>query len=222
IVVHGRRSSREGAWLALCLAAVADRPNHFAMAVQRVNQVLGEANALLASSELDGQEIWCLPLALSACGSLDGAIASSEYILDHVTLSAEDRTMVQFNLANFLVEEAVFDPLLPDAAGRRARIQRLMADCAHIEAEDPSAFHDLRGMLEVALSSDPAVVRRAIDQIRLGLEEAPAADQEIARIYFELHSRLAWRRLLELEGETAADPLPPALPHPNPVELPEP
>ena len=67
-------------------------------------------------------------------------------------------------------------------------------------------------MLEVALSSDVAVVRKALDQIQLGLTTAAPEDHEIAHIYFELHSRLAWRRLLELEAETAADPLPPALP----------
>jgi ppGpp synthetase/RelA/SpoT-type nucleotidyltranferase len=212
IVGHGRKFAREGAWLALCLAAVADRPEHLAVVIQRVNRVLADANNLLKTGEVDGQEIWCLPLALSACGALDGAIEASDYILTHVTLPAEDRTMVQFNLANFLVEEAIFDPLLPGAAERRARIEALMTDCAHIEAGDPSAFCDLRGMLEVALSSDVAVVRKALDQIQLGLTTAAPEDHEIAHIYFELHSRLAWRRLLELEAETAADPLPPALP----------
>jgi hypothetical protein len=151
----------------------------------------------------------------SACGSLEGAISTSNYILAHIALPAEDRAMVQFNLANFLVEEAAFDPMLPDTAARRARIEALMRDCAHIEVEDPSAFHDLRGMLELAPSADAAAVRRAVDQIRLGLDTAIAEDQDIALMYFELHSRLAWRRLLELEAETVAEPLPPALPPPE-------
>jgi ppGpp synthetase/RelA/SpoT-type nucleotidyltranferase len=212
-VVAHRQSLRERAWLALFLADGSRRPVHAAAALQRVNEFLVIAGEQISRGEVDGQEIWPLPLALSACGDLDGAIAISDYILMHITqLPSEDRDLVHFNLANFLVEQAVFEPVDPDTSSLRSRVEGALAECKYIENEDPSAFHDLRGMLEVALSPDAAVVRDAIKLIERGLNEAKPEYKEIATIYFELHSRLAWRRLLELEAKTADAPPPPNLP----------
>ncbi len=73
-------------------------------------------------------------------------------------------------------------------------------------------------MLEVAVATEPGAVRGAIILIERGVVEARAADKEIAGPYYELHIRLAWRRLLELEAEAPAQPVPLHLPAPvNPA-----
>jgi ppGpp synthetase/RelA/SpoT-type nucleotidyltranferase len=212
IAQHARTAPLEAVWLALCLAMASADPVHAAFARRMANDFVVQA-ARNDEAALEQEEIWCIALGLSACGDLEGAISISEYILESfTTLQPTERGMVQFNLANFLVEQAAFEPTDPDPAALRARVNTLLAECDHIERADPSAFHDIRGMLEVAASTDPAVIRRAIGLIERGLHEAAPADREIAEIYFELHMRLAWRRLLELEAETADQPLPPALP----------
>lgn len=216
VVAHGRDSPREGAWLALCLADVSNDPEHAALAAQRVAKFLGDTRTLGPTDELDGQDIWLLTLGLSACGNLNGAIEVSEYILKHLDwLPGDDLAMVRFNLANFLVEQAVFEPVGTDGPGLRQRVESLIAACRHIEREDPSAFHDLRGMLEVAVATDAGRVREAITLIERGMTEASAAEKDIAGLYYELHIRLAWRRLLELEAEVPAQSLASRLPAPT-------
>ena len=114
--------------------------------------------------------------------------------------------MVSFNLANYLVENAVFGPPARESTALRAEIEALLSSCKWLEEAEPSAFHDVRGMIEVAFSTDPIVVRAAIDRIRLGVEDCPPEQRELAEPYAELHMRLAWRRLLELEAQPAAAP----------------
>ncbi|HVY16117.1 MAG TPA: RelA/SpoT domain-containing protein [Rhodopila sp.] len=223
VVEHARQSAREGAWLALCLADVSNDPEHAALAARRVARFLGEmrtdgtigeaAEGLTDTS--DSRDVWLMALGLSACGNLNAAIEVSDYILLHLNrLPDEDLAMVRFNLANFLVEQAIFEPAGADGTALRQRVEDLLAACSHIEREDPSAFHDLRGMLEVAVATEAGSVREAIMLIERGLSEANEVDRDIARLYYELHIRLAWRRLLELEAEVATQPPPSRLPAP--------
>jgi ppGpp synthetase/RelA/SpoT-type nucleotidyltranferase len=225
VVAHARQSAREGAWLALCLADVSHDPEHAALAARRVAQFLegmrtraptaATTDGMSKTETSDSGDVWLMALGLSACGNLNGAIEVSDYILlNFDRLPDEDLAMVRFNLANFLVEQAIFEPVGADGAGLRLRVETLLAGCAHIGREDPSAFHDLRGMLEVAVATEAATVREAITLIERGLSEAGDADKDIARLYYDLHIRLAWRRFLELEAEVAAPPPPSRLPAP--------
>ena len=198
-----RASLREGAWLALCLAIVSSQPEHVAFAGREVDQLLRRPASPLRSGVNDGVELWSLPLALSACGDLEGAIEACEHIIQtFTTVGEETLTVVKFNLANFLVEQACFGSPSEDEdpATIRTRIEALLSDRASLESKDPGAFYDLRGMMEVAFSDDPAALRRAIDLIYQGRQPSKPDDVAIADAYFELHTRLAWRRLLEIEA----------------------
>jgi ppGpp synthetase/RelA/SpoT-type nucleotidyltranferase len=218
VVAHGRKSAREGAWLALCLAKVSNDPEHAALAARRVNEFVNQVRIRGPVENLDGRDFWSVALGLSACGNLNGAIEVSDYVLEYLTwLPAEDITMVRFNQANFLVERAVFEPIGADGDGLRRRVDDLLAACAEVEQDDPSAFHDLRGMLAIALATEAEAVRDAIVLIERGLTEAREIDRDIANVYHELHIRLAWRRLLELEALSPAQPVPPILPAPHAV-----
>jgi ppGpp synthetase/RelA/SpoT-type nucleotidyltranferase len=206
VIVAARQSAHDGMWLSLCLAAVSGDADHATLATDKVGLYLDG----LAERQRPGggvsSALWCLPLALSACGYLDGAIDVSERICGLAGVSGEEMAMVKFNLANFLVEQAIFEPIQTDFSSLREKLDALLADCAHIESKDPSAFYDLRGMMCVALSANPDEVRKGIDLIAAGMQDVPAGMQDVARVYFELHSRLAWRRLLELEAATGFSP----------------
>lgn len=86
----------------------------------------------------------------------------------------------------------MFEPIGADGPGLRHRVEELLAACADIERDDPSAFHDVRGMLEVAVATEADYVRSAITLIERGLTDAREIDRDIARVYYELHIHLAW------------------------------
>ena len=108
---------------------------------------------------------------------------------------------MNFNLANYLIEEAYFS-LPKDLTAQemlRKKIEDLINSAASLRARDPSAFHDAEGMLEVSFSHDPIVLRRAVDDIYKGIQDVPLKERDVANSFFELNIRLAWRRLLEAE-----------------------
>jgi hypothetical protein len=66
------------------------------------------------------------------------------------------------------------------AVALRERIEALLDECGALERLDPSPFHDVRGMIEVAFSDDPASVRAAIEDIRIGFDLCPIDQKEWA------------------------------------------
>lgn len=198
-------SPREMTWLSLLLARISSDQEHLEVAGMQTHELLRRAD-LLTSGQIDKDEISYLPLALSACGDLQGAIDQSEYLLTgRPELDEDVRRVVKFNLANFLVENACFgSPLNGDeAAAASARISSLLKECAEFNNHNASAFLDLEAMTTVAFSSSPPALRAAIDLLYGAKQKAIPEEEEIAAAYFELHVRVAWRKLLELEPKTS-------------------
>jgi len=197
------RSMRHGWILAAYLGNLRRDQRHIEFALRAIEDWISEAQILTGRGdvELNEFEIWSAPLACFSVGDSEQAIQFSKKILSSFTeLSEESKCILRINLANFMTEQEYFLPS-PSAKrdGVKAEIENLIAGCCKIEAEDPSLFHDLRGMLIVSFSTDPAEIRAAINLIDRGLSEAPTEEAGIAQAYHELHSRLAWRRLLEVE-----------------------
>ena len=52
----------------------------------------------------------------------------------------------------------------------------------------------------VTFAAQAAEIQEAIKLIERGRDEAPDHEKQVAIAYYELHARLAWRRLLEVEN----------------------
>lgn len=151
------------------------------------------------------------PLAMSALGDLEGAIDITEIMiqkLENLPNETEEAKMelerLYFNYANFLVERAVFSGGLTGDAAKalEGKVLTLMDKAQRLEKEDSSAFADLRGMLRVATAERSSEIIEALHLIENGFHESNADDREIARAYYELNRRAAWRRILELEAKS--------------------
>jgi len=204
-----RELRRERVWLAVSMAMVSSLADHVDFASREVNDFLRGTSSSTPQDPIYERDILNLPLGLSACGDFGGAIAISQYCLDQKKdVSSETVNTLKFNLANYLIEEACFSAPKESAEldSLRSRIESLIQGCAEIEATAPSAFRDLRGMVEVALSDDPEKLRQAIDQIYQSMQAVPPLYSDYAKSYLELHLRVAWRRLLEVEAERSANP----------------
>ncbi len=198
-------SAREGAWLAIQLAIARGDADHNGFADLKISAFLDEAANRLGSGSVSPEELWAIPLAMDTYGNTEGAVESSRFILELEAVGEDSVLLLRFNLANFLIERACFLSSLSgnESSALRGEIEDLLTRCSELEARDPSLFYDARGLLDVALSDSPTKVREAIDLIQRGRDEAPPEDKDFAAATFEVHARLAWRRLLELEARIA-------------------
>lgn len=156
----------------------------------------------VAKNEQLQSDIYSAPLACSAFGDLDRAIEVSRSILDRFhTLSEHSIRVVKWNLANFLVERQYFLPEAPSvAAETKSEIEALLIECEPLRQLDPSGFFDFEGMMIVSFSNDPIELKQAIKLIEKGVEGIAEDEKEFAEAFLELHSRMAWRRLLKVEA----------------------
>jgi ppGpp synthetase/RelA/SpoT-type nucleotidyltranferase len=202
------KSAREGAWLAIQLAIARGDADHSGFADLKVAAFIKEAIASPQCGSGSAEELWTIPLAMDTYGNLEGAIESSRFLLNLEEIGEEARLLIRFNLANFLIERACLSSPKSnhERATLRAEIEGLLNTCTELEKRDLSAFCDAKGMLDVALSDSPVTVRKAIDLVQRGRDEAPDPDREFADATFEVHVRLAWRRLLDLEARAAKQP----------------
>jgi ppGpp synthetase/RelA/SpoT-type nucleotidyltranferase len=202
----GRNNLREAYLLEGYLAMLTDRPGDRKRAERRALEWLTIAPREFEAGRAKDHDVWSVPLILHACGDLEKAIEASELILSSGDeISPKIRQTVSFNLADFLVEQACFQ--LPsdttEQADLRARIESLAAAAASLRAEDDTPFLDLEGMIDVAFASEANILRDAIGKIERGNRAVPQAEIETAQAYYDVHIRLAWRRLLDAESREA-------------------
>lgn len=199
-----QKSPREGYLLEAYIAVLRDLPKDRSRAIEQTTRWLGLADEEYRKGRAKPHEVWSAPLILYACGDLDGAIKAAEDLSQSSSLAGRERQALLFNLANHLVEKAYFSPPLTetDRTDLERKIRGLIDASELLREEDPTPFHDAEGMFTVAFSQDPIEIRNAIDLIQKGRENVPY-DQEAADAYYELHIRLAWRRLLEIETQIA-------------------
>lgn len=194
-------SLREGYFLEVYMSIVRNRPKERARALERALQWLDIADQECLENRARPHEVWSVPLIFYVCADLGGAISAAEKLDAGKSLHGRDREVLRFNLANHLIENAYFR--LPENIVERddleKRIRSLIASAATLRADDPTPFFDAEGMLVVAFSQNPKEVRESIDLIEQGNQNVPEEDANAASNYYELHARLAWRRLFELE-----------------------
>lgn len=158
-------------------------------------------------NECEDYEGWSAPLACYAIGEIGRAISMSRDLLTRWSPKSKDTFFyLRINLANFLIEQEYFMPSKSVEARQSvlAEVEEHIAVCAPLEAQDASPFLDLRGMVKVAFAQTAEDVRDAIELIQRGRDEAVPEEKEVAEAYYQLHARLAWRRLLELENVPAS------------------
>ncbi|WP_299949815.1 hypothetical protein [uncultured Ruegeria sp.] len=194
---------RSGWLLSAYLGLISEDRDAHTYGVVRVQDWVSVCLREIASGnyEADYSELWLAPLALMALSETSIAIEKSREIIKiGDAMPRDDLAVTKFNLANFLVEREYFRK--SKAAERetaRSEVESLIKDCSKLEALDPSAFHDLRGMMMVAFASTSSEVSQGIESIQEGLVTARKQDVELAETFYKLHTRLAWRRLLQLE-----------------------
>lgn len=190
-------------WILLTFVGVVSRnPDARKYASAKIQQWIGYAiREDLKGIELDYSEIWLAPLALMAVSQTDEAISCSRDIVSHFSrMPSKERMITKFNLANFLVQREYFQRSEKVKSEKlKEEIISLINECHELEREDPSAFEDLRGMLLVSFAENANDVIEGITLIKNGKDNAEDVDDALATIFYELHSRLAWRRLLHLE-----------------------
>ncbi|SUB01948.1 Region found in RelA / SpoT proteins [Pannonibacter phragmitetus] len=185
------------------LASITGNSQVCDFAALKIDDWLGEID--LKHVEADEQlqyDIFSAPLACSAFGDLDRAIDISRLILKRFhMLSDHCNRVVKWNLANFIVERQYFLPeISPTVNDTKSEVESLVAECEPLRTLDPSCFFDFEGMMIVAFSNDPLEIKKAIKLIEKGTEVVQENDMELAEAFLELHSRMAWRRLLKLEA----------------------
>lgn len=199
----GKKSSRDVWVLFSYLASLTGHQANVDYALQLIDDWVSEVEGTDMNGEnLLQSNVHSIPLACSAVGDLDRAIDLSRHILKQFsTLSDHTVRVLKWNLANFLTEKHYFVPEDPETKKQISdEIASLVADCGELRALDESMFHDLEGMMIVSFSNNAREIREAIKLIERGLSEAPSDEEKIAEAFFELHSRMAWRRLLEVEA----------------------
>ena len=201
-----RSDLRRAWWLAAAIAGCSRRQSNFDFAIELIDEWIPEGIAMLSdgNADLHPAEIWFAPMACQALGACDTAIDLSETILEHAPgWPADEVACVKLNLAHFLMEAFYFAPAssAEDRQRQATRVHTLITDAAQeLRNEDPSAFHDAEGLHKVVFGSDAATIRAGIDLIQRGRDEASDAIRDYANKTYELHARLAWRRLAEVEN----------------------
>ena len=199
-------SPRKAWWLASYLAVQSQRVENMDLAMIIMDEWYGEAAEMLQKDvrSIQTPELWFVPMAAQAMGQTKDAISISERIVElFETRDIECAQIARFNLAHFLLEKEYFDPT--DVAERnqvKDRIIALLDGCEAMKADDPSAFYDAEGMINVVFGEDPSEVRQGIDLLQQGRDECHEDEKEFAASTFELHARLAWRRLADLENSS--------------------
>jgi ppGpp synthetase/RelA/SpoT-type nucleotidyltranferase len=206
INVLSRTHLREAYLLEGYLAMLTDRPGDRQRAERRAIEWLAIAADEFREKRALERDVYSVPLILHACGNPEKAIEASEMLLaGGDDFSPALCQVVSFNLADFLVEQACFQlPAdLAEQAELRSRIEALMSRAAPLRADDETPFLDLEGMIDVAFATDSRTLAGAIRKIELGNSHVPEGETETAQAYYEVHIRLAWRRLLEAEAKEA-------------------
>lgn len=192
--------SRKGWMMSVHLALFTKQINHVNYAIVMIQDWISEL--IQDRSKLKaGAEAWFVPLACMALGDIELAIRLSERIIvDLDNMSDRDRMIAQFNLANALVEREFIVPSRPGEARLiQEKLDELLIACAPLRNEDASGFDDLDGLMQVAFASLPDDVRGGMELIERGWKNAPSDELDIAKTFYELHMRMAWRKLLRLE-----------------------
>lgn len=153
-------------------------------------------------------DLWSVPLVMQACNRIDEAIETGRRLLSGgFDLSAYDQAVVKMNLANHLIELEYSAPAIvwSRRGEREHEVTKLVTDAQNVLGHDLSPFRDTFGMIKVVFSDDPLDVITGIDLLEAGKIEEDQDEQKIAEAYYNLHSRIAWRKLLDLEARQRAD-----------------
>lgn len=201
-------SLRQGWTMAAYLGSLRNDEVHTEFALRSIDDWIAEWPRAVAVGKADGIEIpeyelWSAPLACYATGDIDRAIECSRELLKSPhAMSKHGISVMRINLANFQIEREYFLPTRSpeDRLALKTEIEATISECHELEAADPSPFHDLRGMLMVTFAGSSEEIQQAIKLIERGRDEAPGHEELVAKAYYDLHARLAWRRLLEIEN----------------------
>lgn len=203
-------SLREGYLLQAYVALVRENQDDLDRAVERTMSWLNIAIAEWKQGRAKAYEVWSVPLVLQACGDLASAIDVGRKLFSQSgEFDDHERYVIAFNLANHLVEDSYFafpwreQELLGKLKDRYEAVKReifeLAAFAKPLRGEDETPFLDFDGLTAALFAANATEARSGIDLITKGNQSVPEPDREAAQAFYELHIRMAWRRLLDME-----------------------
>lgn len=196
--------SAEAYLLEACLAIITDRPGDRKRAVSRATTWLAEVSVSLTKENCgENPDIRYLPVIVYACGEANTAINLSNQLLGNSALDTYSKRIISFNLANWLIERAYFTSMTNDK--NKSHIEKLLKFSEPLRSEDASAFFDIEGMLLVVFGTTAAQVKQGIEKIEEGMKNVPPAEIAIAKATYNVHVRIGWRKLLDMESSQTMD-----------------
>jgi ppGpp synthetase/RelA/SpoT-type nucleotidyltranferase len=208
---------REGWVLAALLASFRPKPDLVSFLAQHAEAFLEHASHESNRKESNNR-ILSVPLAYVAAGNMDLAVNAYVKLLAAPKvygLSAEQIRLCKFNHANAMVERHYYDPdesrdgaadelrkrveelLQASSASRRIGATRLDRELEEASTKDTNGF------MKIVFASKPEHAKEVSAGIDLCNDARLVAKKhkfDLGEQYCDLHLRLGWRRLMELES----------------------
>jgi ppGpp synthetase/RelA/SpoT-type nucleotidyltranferase len=212
------RNLEEGWVLAALIASFRPKPDLVAYLDQHAEDWLEEiAERVRTSRSTKAASVEAVPLAYVSAGNLDLTIDCYVKLLaepKRYNLDDEAIRRCKFNYANALIERHYFEPdedrdgppeklrrdlnaLLRAAAKKPITPDSAAAPDAEIKA---ASTEDTAGFMLIALGTKPEEVSSGIDLCNQARLTARRLRMPLGEQYCDLHLRLGWRKLLELEA----------------------
>ncbi len=191
--------------LASYLASLRRRPDLSRYLETHVDRWLAVARQIVETREVAPSIVGAAPVTLHASGDLDQAIAYYRRLHSQhqrYKIGPEDLAVLRFNWANSLIERQYYE-YTADSRERNAQIEEIDAliagsDNSPLILASPGAIEDTNGFKMIAFAQETKEVQKGIslcESVRPTKREA----SPIAWDYVDLHVRLGWRRLFEIE-----------------------
>jgi ppGpp synthetase/RelA/SpoT-type nucleotidyltranferase len=209
----------EGWVLAALMASFRPRSDLVAYLDRHADRWLREAAGRLTSGDPDQHKntkasLLAIPLAYISAGNLDLAIDCYAKLLGAPQVYAlNERHILQckFNYANALVERHYFDPSeYRDGASDelKRQVDALLEQTGSfadgltggVKVEFAASSDDTAGFTQIAFGVEPKDVSAGIDLCNRARLVAQEHGFKVGEQYCDLHLRLGWRKLMELEA----------------------
>jgi hypothetical protein len=214
-----KKNLEEGWVLAALIASFRPKPDLVAYLDQHAEAWLDEISRRVRERGKSEQtdSVLAVPLAYVAAGTLDLAIDSYTKLLGapkQYNLDQQAIRHCKYNYANALVERHYYDPD-ETRDGSPAELRRHVIDLLKPtkQRQNEAALKDGRqaeiaaastldtdGFLLISLGTTPERVSAGIDQCNQARLIARKHREKMGEQYCDLHLRLGWRKLLELEA----------------------
>jgi ppGpp synthetase/RelA/SpoT-type nucleotidyltranferase len=205
-----KRNLEEGWVLAALIASYRPKSDLVAYLDQYAEDWLNEVARRATAGSRESGNVEALPLAYVSAGNLDLTVGCYVKLLatpERYNLDDAAVRHCKFNYANALIERHYFEPDEhrdgpPDKLRRKVNtLLRASKPAAPDSVEIRTAsVKDTDGFMQIAFGTKPEEVSAGIDLCHEARHVARQHNMKLGEQYCDLHLRLGWRKLLELEA----------------------